>query len=161
MSFAKEVLLYLSDIFDLTQSTDFDEGAFQAYQTIGGLIAANPTALGTPNKSTLELAHELRHRLNDFNASWQLSLGLSMEVLWTVFKPPVPENLGQLEACLQLEALGDRFDALRWVSGASLNEIGNLRESVVEMYKRLKPTDTQLDEPLNVGNQIFSICEIC
>ena len=123
-------------------------------------MAANVTNLEISSKSKFELAHELRNKLNDFNASWQLSLGLSMEVLWNAFRPPVPENLGQLEACLQVEGLGDLFDALMLTSGISLKESGNLRQSIVDMYSQLKPTDTQLDEQLEVNNQIFPTSEI-
>ena len=123
-------------------------------------MAANATDLGISTKSTFELVHELRNRLNDFNASWQLSLGLSMEVLWTAFRPSVPENLGQLEACLQVERLGDRFDALRWASGASSTEAGNLRQSIVDMYNKISPTDTQLNKQLDVSNLVLTSCEL-
>ena len=153
-------MLFLSDVFDLAQSTTFDEGAFQVYQTIGGLMVANATDLGTSNDSTLELAHELRNRLDDFNSSWQLSAGLSMEVLWAIFRPPVPENLGQLEACLQVERLADRFDVVRLASGAPFKQILNLGQSLVDVYKRLKPTDIQIDDQLEVSKHSLTTHEI-
>jgi len=153
-------VFFLSDVFDLAQSTTFDEGAFQVYQTLGGLMVANATDLGTSNDSTLELAHELRNRLDDFNPSWQLSSGLSMEVLWTVFRPSVPENLEQLEACLQVERLADHFDVLRLTSGAPFKQILSLGQSLADMYRGLKPMDIQLDDQLEVSKHSLTAHEI-
>ena len=149
-------MLYLSDILELAQSSTFDEGVFQVYQDLGRLMVANANSARISHRSTNKLAHELQIKLNDFNASWQLSSGLSMEALWTLFRPSVAENAQQLETCLQTEELADRFDALSWVSGASYQEIWNLSQSIADMYNRIKPTDIRLDEHLEVSNHTLT-----
>ncbi len=150
---------YLSDIFDLAQSVRFDEGAFQVYQTLGRLIVANAGGSEVFNGSTAELANDLQTALNDFNPSWQLCSGLSMEVLWNAFRPSVAENVQQLEARLEVEELADRFDALRWASDASFEEILILRQSVADMYNKVKPADAQFNEQLEVSKRSLTACK--
>lgn len=153
-------MFYLSEILDLAQSANFDEGAFQAYQAYGRLMIANATGTGMSNGSTADLAYELQNRLNDFNASWQLSSGLSMEILWAVFRPSVAETMQQLEACLEVEKLADRFDTSRTASGASFEDIRILRQSMIDMYNGVKPTDTRFDEKFEVSKRTLTGREI-
>lgn len=149
-------MFYLSDMFDLAQSANFDEGAFQVYQAFGRSMIANAMGAGTFNDSTANLAYELQNKLHDFNASWQLSSGLSMETLWVIFRPSVAETMQQLEACLEVEELADRFDASRRASGASFEEIRTLRQSIIYMYNRVMPTDTQFIEKFEVSKRTIA-----
>lgn len=150
------MIFYLWGIFDLAQSAIFDEDAFQAYQAIGRVMIANATGAETSSDSTADLAYELQDKLNDFNASWQLSSGLSMGVLWIAFRPSVAETMQQLEACLELEELADRFDASRTASGASFEEIRILRQSITAMYNKLQPEDTQFGKIFEVSTRTLT-----
>ena len=147
-------MLYLSDIFDIVQSTSFDEGSFQAYLTSGNLTVARAKNIESTNHSVAELAKEFQKALHDFDAAWQLSSGLSMEALWNVFRPTVAENLQQLAACLRVEELADRFDALRWTSGASYQEIRILGQSLADIYDTIEPREMRFNEQLKVNHSI-------
>ena len=143
--FAHEVLAYLVDVFDLSHSSKFDEGTFQAYQIIGKNIASRASTDGPLRSLTAGLATELGSNLDAFNASWQLHSGLGMEVLWTAFRPVSARNLNQFENSIQIKDLANRFDALRWGSGASVQELCSLQRSIARIHDAIGSAS-----PLNV-----------
>ena len=53
-----------------------------------------------------------------------------MEKLWSAFRPPTARSMERLQICLDVEALADRFDSLKWHSGASLPELIHLHTSL-------------------------------
>lgn len=81
-----------------------------------------------------DVARELGTKLDAFNASWQLSSGLCMESLWTAFRPATAKNLSELGFSLHVKRLADRFDALKWSSGASVRELEILQNSIVHIH---------------------------
>lgn len=138
MPFADEILSYLLDLFDLSHSSKFDEGTFQAYQTIGRGMVARASIDGPFGNLTTRLASQLGSRLETFNVSWQLHSGLGMELLWTAFKPVSARNIVQLESSNQIKDLANRFDALRWVSGTSVHELCSLQSSIAGIHDAVK-----------------------
>lgn len=134
LRFAHEVLAYLVDVFDLSHSSEFDEGTFQTYQTIGKKVSAKASTNGPLGSLTANLATELGSKLDTFKASWQLHSGLGMELLWTNFRPVSARNLTQFEFSIQIEDLANRFDALRWASGASVQELCTLQRSIARIH---------------------------
>lgn len=83
---------------------------------------------------TAKLASELGSKLDTFNEFWQLHSGLGMELLWTAFRPVSARNVHQLESSNQVKDLANRFDALRWFSGASVEELCSLQRSIVSIH---------------------------
>ena len=132
--FANEVLVYLVDVLDLSQSPKFDEGIFQVYQTIGRNMASKANTDEPLESLSARLASELGSKLETFNASWQLHTGLGMELLWANFRPVCARNLNQFEFSLQIKDLANRFDALRWGSGASVQRLCSLQMSIAHIY---------------------------
>ena len=82
----------------------------------------------------MRLASELGSKLEAFSASWQLHCGLAMEPLWTTFRPAVAKDLDQLRLSHEVKYLAKRFDALRWVSGISIQALCSLQRSIVGIH---------------------------
>lgn len=137
---------YLQDMFDLTNSPDFDAGIFQTYLGIGRCITAQ-ASLCDENKS---LAEKLNSELREFNLSWQLSTGLSMEVLWLLFKPPLAKNLRQLECRAAAKQLANRFGVIQWTTGASIRELERLRGSIIDLHDTIYSADGEANEGFKV-----------
>ena len=137
---------YLQDMFDLTNSLDFDAGIFQTYLNIGRCITAQ-ASLCDESKS---LAEKLNSELSEFNLSWQLSTGLSMEVLWLLFKPPLAKNLTQLESRAAAKQLANRFGAIQWTTGASVRELERLRCSIIDLHDTIYSADGEANEGFKV-----------
>ena len=57
-----------------------------------------------------------------------------MELLWTAFRPVCATNLSQLESSNQVRDLANRFDLLRWGSGASVEELCRLQKSITRVH---------------------------
>ena len=136
--FAHEVLLYVSDVFDLSSSSEFDEGTFQVYQSIGRDLSARASTNGQQENLTVKLASELNSNLDTFNASWQLHCGLGMELLWTTFRPVSAKGSHQLESSNRVKDLAIRFDALKWDSGMSSWELCSLQSSIAGIHEDIK-----------------------
>ena len=151
LSFAKELLFYLEDIFDISNSPDFDEGVFQVYQTVGRSMVTHTFKHDAPQSLSARMAHDLSLKLDTFNSSWQLYSGLRMEQLWQIFRPAVASSLPQLECSLRVKELADRFDALKWSSGSSVQELDILRSSIVRIHDSITATSSRQFEPLEVS----------
>lgn len=132
---------------DLAISPEFDESVFQAYLMVGRSIVVD----GSDKVQFRRLADELGNRLSTFNASWQLSTGLSMEILWKLLRPPLAKTIAQLECRLQVEKLADRFDTLKWTAGASIQELDSFRRSMILFYNRMNSLSTHRDGSLRVS----------
>ena len=87
---------------------------------------------------TAKLRSELGSRLETFNDSWQLHSGLGMELLWTTFRPVGAKSLDQLNLSNQAKDLADRFDALRWGSGTSVQELCSLQRSITRIHDAIE-----------------------
>lgn len=133
---------YLQDMFDLTNSPDFDVGVFQTYLSVGRCITAQASVC---DESKL-LAEKFNSELSEFNLLWQLSTGLSMEVLWRLFQPPLAKNLTQLESRAGAKRLATRFDAIQWTTGASIRDLERLRWSIITLHDTVYSADREVNE---------------
>ena len=136
LSFADGLLSYLLDILDLSHSSNFDEGIFQVYQDIGRDMSSRASI--EVGSLTAKLGSELGSRLEAFNECWQLHSGLGMELLWTAFRPVGARSLNQLDLSNQAKNLADRFDALRWGFGASVQELCSLQRSITQIHNAIE-----------------------
>ena len=117
------------DVFDLSQSKEFDEGIFQAYLTIGRNMVSNLRENGPQ-----ALARPLEDGLDTFNEVWKLSSGQSMELLWNDFRLPTANSVQHLELKIRAERLTDEFDTIEWPPDISLQDLSNIRQSVAQVY---------------------------
>ena len=140
------VVSYLQDIFDLANSLEFDESVFQTYLSIGRCITAQASLCD----DIRPLAEKLDSELSEFNLSWQLSTGLSMEVLWRLFKPPLAKNITQLESRVLVKELANRFDAIKWTTCPSIRDLERLRWSIINLHDTIHSPDRGVNEKLKV-----------
>lgn len=140
-------------MLDLGLRSDFDEGVFQVHLAIGRSIAAH----GDNNsEAARNISGMLNSMLDLFNAAWKLSSGLSMEIIWQNFRPITAKNILQLNTCLLVEELAERFDALKWGAGASFRDLDLLRRSIVRMYDTISPSDIESGDKFKVSGLIYS-----
>lgn len=135
-------------MFDLTISSEFDEGAFQVHLMIGRSVVAH----GGTMQELKPIYEKLDSLLNLFNASWKLTTGLSMEKLWKMFRPPTAESNKDLSTRMQLEELATRFDNLKWSAGAAFRDLDLMRHSIVRIYRTINSLGNIADDPFKVSN---------
>lgn len=135
-------------MLDLGLSSDFDEGIFQVHLYIGRSIAAHADH---NNDSALKISGMLSSKLDLFNAAWKLFSGLSMEILWQNFRPVTAKNILQLDKCLLVEELMEKFDALKWSTGASFRDLDLLCRSILRMYNAIRLADITSDDQFKVS----------
>ena len=158
LSFADGILSYLLDILELSHSSNFDEGIFQVYQDIGKSMTSR--ARVEVGSLAAKLSSELGSRLETFNESWQLHSGLGMEVLWTAFRPVGARSPNQLDLSNQAKNLADRFDALRWGSGTSVQELCSLQRSITQIHNAIEVTPLPDARSINVREHCSLLSEI-
>lgn len=146
MHFVGYVSPYLRDIFDLTNSPEFDDGAFQTYLTIGRSI----TKRVVDNSAIRSISENLNSELNAFKDSWQLHTGLSMGLLWRLFKPSLAKNLGQLESRAEAKELAHRFDTIKWMTGATIRDLDLLRSSIINLHDTIDSAEDEVGERFKV-----------
>ena len=158
LSFADGILSYLLDILDMSHSSNFDEGIFQVYQDIGKDMTSRASI--EVGSLTAKLRSELGSRLETFNESWQLHSGLGMEPLWTAFRPVGARSLNQLDLSNQAKNLADRFDALRWGSNTSVQELCILQRSITQIHNAIEVTPLPDARSIEVRVHYSSLSEI-
>lgn len=106
----------------------------QVFQTLGACLYADYEIIHIPNRVASRLVVEFRSRLNTMNDSWQLNSGLGMENLWKAFRPATAKDWTSLNLSLHLKKQAVQFEALKWRSGASTQELIHVHESMVKMH---------------------------
>lgn len=125
-SSVKSYFLFLTDLFDISNMSDFDEAVFLLHLEHGHGLLSNLDL----QPSTIELDKALKRQFDMLNTTWQRHSGQSMELIWRQQKPPTPATLLQLNLSMQIEELADRFDGLLWSTNVPLSRLNKLRESV-------------------------------
>ncbi|RFN52179.1 hypothetical protein FIE12Z_3562 [Fusarium flagelliforme] len=117
------VVRYLERTVRLATEPDFDEAKFQAHLAQGANFLQKQLDTSNGNQER-EFVLILIDRLGkDFTAGFKLSTGLSMELLWHIFRPTPLPTKQLLDRTLELEKLGSRFDTLRWKAGATIPDL--------------------------------------
>ena len=80
-----------------------------------------------------------------------------MEKLWAAFRPMTAINIPQLEHSLRIKGLADHFDALKFGSRASVQELGKLQTSLVQIHYNV---DTEEASPLTVCIEMNSEIQV-
>lgn len=148
MSSMFDLLHYWRDIYDLSQSTNFDESVFQSYLFLGREMLTRTFRKEEP---LVQLQEQLRHGLDLFNASWQLSTGLSMETMWKACRPETPQDTLQLSAYLRMEELADRFDKALWRSQVPVAQLGSIRSSIASALHTVRSQKSESDALIDVS----------
>ena len=128
-------MAYLKDLLDASTMLGFDEGILQTYQSIGRSLVADGISSGQSDDPLQMLADQLASKVTVFNTEIDCWSGFAMEQLWSLFKPRAAASQPQFEMCMEIEGLADRFDALKWGSGASVFDLVMLRDALIAVNK--------------------------
>lgn len=151
-----KVLLFAEDLSEDAGRPSFDDAAFQTYQRIGQSMIE-----GFIDNSIVQgLATSLSNAFASLNESWRLTTGLSMEIIWELLRPPSVEHASLLELRFGTEQLADRFDALSWTTGASIEKLTALRGSIVQVFGMLDFADADSEKRLQVCWTFLKQCTI-
>lgn len=130
------LIRYWWDTFNLATSPDFEEATFQAHLAIGTELLPRlqqneiPAAPHDQVISTL-----IKCLARDFSAGFQLTTGLSMEIMWKSLRPRLVSSRAALERLAQMEQLSKRFDVLKWKLSISVSELSTIKMSLVKAYQ--------------------------
>ncbi|KAF7549141.1 hypothetical protein G7046_g8442 [Stylonectria norvegica] len=114
---------YLERTISLATDDEFDEAKFQAHLAQGTNLLQRHLDNASGQHERDFVTHLLDNLNSDFTSGFKLSTGLSMELLWHVFRPTPMPTKAVLNRCSELDKLGVRFDALRWKAGASISDL--------------------------------------
>ena len=139
-----KILHYAEHLSDLAGTSPFDESAFQVYQIIGYSIIDSGSDLSTH----MELLASFSSAMGLFSETMQLESGLSMELLWLLFRENIPYD-SSVQDWHEIEKLSDGFDSLPWPIEAPL-EVNALRSSIMRMFECLVYSNGKGPGPLKV-----------
>jgi hypothetical protein len=83
--------------------------------------------------------------LDHFLPVRNLSTGMHMEALWTLFKPLTPLTRQSFEDLIRLEQLADQFDGFQWDSQVPLSQLVQIRDSFSNAMQLVRGGHTQVD----------------
>ncbi|KAA8897801.1 hypothetical protein FN846DRAFT_910245 [Sphaerosporella brunnea] len=121
----REAIELWRDLVQLSSTTDLNESVFHVYLALFEIWIRNAEQ-GLPQ----QYVKATETALSTFREPLQLVTGLSMEIMWSVIRPSVPNSLAAWEQYLALKAIMARFDKVG-IEG-SLDTVLKLKESLVE-----------------------------
>ncbi|KAH7328502.1 hypothetical protein B0I35DRAFT_473203 [Stachybotrys elegans] len=144
--FIRTILQYLQHTILYTTKDLFDEARFQAHLAHGTKLLYKYLAATADEKDQAFMRLLLDRFASDFSSGFKLSTGLSMEPLWSMFKPiPIPDK-SVLDRSLELDRLGTRFDALRWRTNTSIKDLSKAMATLERAYRIVRDGLTTTDE---------------
>ncbi|KAG8416561.1 AAA ATPase midasin [Metarhizium acridum] len=127
--------LYLELTICLSSSHEFDEAYFQAHIGLGIRKLEEFSQMMTGDTDSTFLSLALGQLRSDFNSGFQLSTGLSMEVLWNTFRPIPIANKAVFDRSVEVDQLAARFDTLRWKASASIFDLSKAQQTLATAYR--------------------------
>lgn len=157
----KNIFRFWWATYKLVTEPAFEEATFQAHLAIGSkllsmLASSSSDEQGAINVSPeqLDIVNLISQQLQQrFATGFELTTGLSMEVLWKYFRPTAIPDLQTIQNLTELENLAIRFDALRWKVSITARELEAIMSSLIKAYKMILTLDVDgesLIEALNV-----------
>ena len=124
---------WINDLFSASQEVPFNDGKFEQYIKIGGVLAGSLRS----NLGSTAIHESLTRGLGLFDEEWKLTSAHGMARLWQLFRPRVPSTLRDLQQFLDLESITDQFDDLAWKTASSVQSILRIRTSLVSALRQL------------------------
>ncbi|KAH0443323.1 denitrification regulatory protein nirq [Colletotrichum camelliae] len=110
----------------------FEEARFQAH-LLHGVESIQNLLLPTTADINKQLASLYLQTLeDDFKTGFQLTTGLSMEIMWKRFKPLPVMSAETLSRSQEIERLGIRLDELKWRVKAKVSDLANAMNTLVK-----------------------------
>lgn len=137
---------YIARTISLTTEESLDEARFQAHLAQGTRLFKKQLARTESPILSAFISHILDKLQSDFASGFELSTGLSMEQLWSTFRPiPIPNQFIYNEV-LKLDQLATRFDGLRWKTRASISELSKAQQTLEKAYTIVRSGASSSDE---------------
>lgn len=116
----------------------FDEARFLALLSYSTDTLRNCLENAVGERESAMVTRMMDQMNHSFTASFKLSTGLSMELLWKVLRPVPFRNEAVVVGAVELEQLAARFDALRWKTSASIKDLCNASTTLEKAYNIVK-----------------------
>lgn len=126
INMVRSILDICWDFFKILQSSQFNEGLFQAYLQSARQFLRRREGIDST------ILHVFSQSLATFNADWGLSSGQSMQLIWSAWRPITAKHLSHLELVLKLRHLSTRFDYIALRSHQQFGELSQLRSSLLK-----------------------------
>ncbi|KAF4835326.1 Midasin [Colletotrichum siamense] len=109
----------------------FEEARFQAHLLHGVESIQNLLSPTTADINKQLAGLYLQTLEDDFKTGFQLTTGLSMEIMWKRFKPLPVMSAEILSRSQEIERLGIRLDELKWRVKAKVSDLANAMNTLV------------------------------
>lgn len=130
----RALLHYWWRTFTFVTSSSFEEARFQAHLK-QGVDLFHAFKANTESDRDLQAIKSVINSIQDaFTVGFKLTTGLSMEILWQLFRPTPIVDEATFSAVQEMEKLASRFDVIRWKSNASIADLSKAISSLAEAY---------------------------
>lgn len=148
--FLKNLMHFWWRTYAQLSATHFDEATFQAHLRLGTESLTRYIS-HSHDVVTQELGSYILKGLNEsFLSGFKLSTGLSMEPLWTAFRPMSIANKRLSEMIYTLESLAPQFDRLKWDNRATVPQLAQVITSFTNTYRLIREDVPQGEEIVRV-----------
>ena len=148
---ANDVLDFIKDLPHFVRSSDFNDATWHVLISIGEGLFDQLSIASTSNMVASTLKTELLSRISATGFSQQLYSGLDMESLWAALRPPVAAEMTQLHLELLIKDFAVCFDDLIWKSSASVPELLDLQEAIIQISQGTASGVTEPNKALDVS----------
>ena len=125
---ARDIIRFCWDMLRMASTSRVDEGEFQSFLQIGRKLCSSLAH----SQSSAQLGHSFSQSLGRFNFGWALATGLSMELIWKLWRPVTPATREQLFFLMELRHGASKFAELAARSRLNLTILAHLREALTE-----------------------------
>ncbi|CEJ89459.1 Putative Midasin [[Torrubiella] hemipterigena] len=143
------LLTFVERTITLTNANWFDEALFQAHLGQGTAMIQTQAASIHAESGSAFLTQVMGALDAKFTSGFKLSTGLSMEQLWMYFRPVPIEQKHVFDQNLRLDALGVRFDELKWKTDAPIVDLAKAQNMLAQAYRITRVSTTSVDELLD------------
>lgn len=142
----------------LLKSSDFDEASLHVYSSLAYVKCSR---LQDRNVEPLDLSSNLQRLLRPLRPANRLSTGLSMERLWSRFRPKTVSTIERLHTLLHVEAIADRLDNIIWRIHVLPADLTRLRNSVAIAIRTILQSDAEVGNLVQVCRSATCRLRIC
>lgn len=140
-----QLIHWMSRTFNLAAAETFDEAKFQAHLAHGSKLLKNHLC-GADEDDQKFLSEVIDLVQSAFKSDFQVSFGLSMELLWKVLRPIPLSNKDSLRRTLDLHDLAVRFDSLRWKIPSSIQDLSKALCTLENAYQIVREDPVGVDD---------------
>lgn len=135
-------------LHDLTNVTRLDNAHFHTFLS---LYSEHLNRMTFSNGLDQNLLNSLQTEKISLFGTGALTTGLSMEIIWELFRPAVPSSFERLEAFQRLRCLADEFGASAWATRTPVQSQSSLRKMFAQAFKAVIEDDVDITPLVQVS----------